>query len=74
MTLATTKSHKNHAELPFTLTVKQIAELLNISLPVAYELTKRADFPAVRVGKKRIMIPRDRLLRWLNENADKPIV
>ena len=48
------KSHKNHAELPLTLTVKQvIAELLNISLPVAYELTKRADFSGCACWSKK---------------------
>lgn len=64
---------KNFDELPLTLSVYQVADLLNISLRVAYALTKQKGFPAVRVGERRLVIPRDRLLQWLNESADKPV-
>ena len=65
---------KSYEDLPLTLRVEQMAKVLGVSRKVAYNLVKRKDFPAVRVGKKRIIIPRDRLIEWLNENADKPIV
>ena len=71
MTVATAK---NFEELPLTLTVYEVADLLNISLRVAYALTKQRGFPAVRVGERRLVIPRDRFLKWLNESADEPIL
>ena len=65
---------KSYEDLPLTLRVEQMAKVLGVSRKVAYNLVKRKGFPAVRVGEKRIVIPRDRLIEWLNENADKPIV
>jgi len=66
-------SVKSFDELPLTLRVEDVAAVLGVSRKVAYNLTKRRDFPAVRVGEKRLCIPRDRFLRWLNEKADKLI-
>ena len=66
-------SVKSFNDLPLILKVKQVAEVLGVSRKVAYNLTRRKDFPAVRVGEKRVVIPRDHFLRWLNEKADKPI-
>lgn len=69
MTLAV----RNHEDLPLTLKVEEVAAVLGVSRRVAYNLTKQLGFPAIRVGEKRLVIPRDRFLRWLNENADKPL-
>lgn len=48
---------------PLWLTVKQAAQLLQLSEDVVYPLTHRADFPAVRVGRA-IRIDRRRLEKW----------
>ncbi len=64
---------KSFKDLPLTLRVGEVAELLGVSEKVAYRLTKRQDFPAIRVGEKRIVIPRDHFLRWLDNNAKRPI-
>ena len=55
-----------------TLSVQELAARLGISLPVAYDLVKRPDFPALRIGS-RILIPVDGLQTWLNRqtNADQ---
>jgi len=52
-----------------TVTVNEMAKMLGISRPTAYELTKREGFPAIRVSERRIIIPVDRLTKWLNEEA-----
>ena len=52
-----------------TYNVRDIAELLGICLPAAYELCNRADFPAIRVTPRRIINPADGLQRWLEEQA-----
>lgn len=51
------------------LSVSELATFLGISKPLAYELTRREGFPAVRVSERRIIIPVDRLKVWLNTNA-----
>ena len=52
-----------------TISVEEMASMLGISRPVAYELTKREGFPAVRVSERRIIVPVEALKRWLNEQA-----
>lgn len=52
-----------------TVTVPEMAKLLGISRPLAYELAKRDGFPAVRLSERRIVIPVDRLHEWLNRQA-----
>lgn len=48
--------------------VPELAKVLGISRPKAYELVKRDGFPSIAVGK-RIIIPASALERWLDENA-----
>lgn len=48
---------------PLWLTVKQAAQLLQLSEDVVYPLTHRTDFPAVRIGRA-IRIDRRRLEEW----------
>ncbi|MGN0745933.1 MAG: helix-turn-helix domain-containing protein [Aristaeellaceae bacterium] len=50
---------------PMTLTVQQMAKVLNISRNVAYDLTREPGFPCFRLGKK-ILINRELLQEWLN--------
>lgn len=52
------------------LTVKQAAQLLQLSEDTVYPLTHRADFPAVRIGRT-IRIPRALLLAWMEDQARK---
>lgn len=50
------------------LTVKEAADFLGIGVNKCYDLTRRRGFPALREGN-RIMIPRDGLRRWLEQEA-----
>ncbi|MBQ8087946.1 MAG: helix-turn-helix domain-containing protein [Clostridia bacterium] len=60
------KTYTNTQELPYTLSVEEMAAFLGISRVGAYNLSHSKGFPSVRVGK-RILIPRDKFLEWLNE-------
>ena len=51
------------------LDVAELANVLGISKPVAYELIKRRGFPAVRVSERRIVIPVEGLRNWLEAEA-----
>lgn len=60
---------KDYKDLPFTLTVEQVGELLGISRKTAYALVKRKGFPAIKIGGKRIVVPRDLFIQWINEKC-----
>lgn len=52
-----------------TINVDELARILGISRPVAYQLIKTKGFPAIRVGQRRILIPIDSLQNWLSTEA-----
>ena len=52
-----------------TLTVKGLAETLNIGIVTAYQLVNSEGFfPAFRIGRK-ILVNREKLQEWLNEQT-----
>ena len=51
-----------------TVTVDEMAKIVGVSRPTAYELIHKEGFPTVRSGR-RIVIPLDSLKRWLEEQA-----
>ncbi len=59
---------ENH-ELPMILTVNQVAELLGICRKIAYQLVKSEGL-ALRCGEKRLIVPRDRFLAYLDKQND----
>lgn len=58
----------SYDELPLLLNVRMLANVMSISLSTAYELTRAEGFPTVHVGK-RIVVPKDRLKQWVEENT-----
>ena len=59
--------YKNKEELPMFLSVMDVANLLGISRASAYELVREDDFPKLKIVQDRILISRDRLFEWLDE-------
>ena len=51
------------------LTVIDLANLLGISRASAYELVREKNFPKLKIVQGRTIIPRDRLLEWLDEQT-----
>jgi hypothetical protein len=56
----------NYAELPLTISVEQFAGLIGVSRSLAYAIVKEEKL-ALRVGVKRLVVPRDRLIRYLQD-------
>lgn len=52
-----------------TMTVSDVQKAMNIGRNTAYDLVNRADFPKIRLGRK-IIIPRDAFMRWLDEQTN----
>ena len=49
---------------------KEAAAALGVSLPTFYELSNRAGFPVVRVGRP-VLVPVDGLRAWLEKESAK---
>lgn len=61
--------YKSKDEMPMFLTVMDVANLLGISRASAYELVREENFPKLKIVQGRTIIPRDRLLEWLDEQT-----
>lgn len=59
--------YKTKEEMSLFLTVMDVANLLGISRASAYELVRGENFPKLKIVQGRTIIPRDRLLEWLDE-------
>ena len=59
----------NYDDLPLTLTVPEVGGVLGLSRAKAYDLVRREGFPSMRIGT-RILVPRDRLIRWIDEQTE----
>ncbi|MHB8064084.1 MAG: helix-turn-helix domain-containing protein [Ruminiclostridium sp.] len=57
--------YKNIEDLPLTLTVKEISEIMGLSLSKAYELCHSKGFPSVNIGT-RIIVPKLALIKWMS--------
>jgi len=61
--------YKSRDEMSMFLTVMDVANLLGISRASAYELVREDNFPKLKIVQGRTIIPRDRLLEWLDEQT-----
>ena len=46
-----------------TLSVEEAGKLLGVSRQVAYQLSRRSDFPTLHIGR-RVLVPRKQLEAW----------
>ena len=53
------------SQLPLALNAKQVAAVLGISRAGAYNLMRSEGFPTLFIGK-RMVVPKDRLMDWMN--------
>ncbi len=51
-----------------SVSAKEAAQMIGVSMPTMYELCHRADFPSMTIGKK-IIIPIEGLEQWLTEQS-----
>ena len=57
-------------DLPLVLKIPDLMRVLSISRTLANEVIHRQGFPAVRIGRT-VRIPRDALMKWLEEQASR---
>ena len=58
-------------ELPMILNVQEVSNFIGLGMSQTYDLIRRIDFPAFKIGN-RIFVPRDKFLAWIdNQSAEK---
>ena len=60
--------YKSFDDLPLMLSVPDLASVLGISRTRAYELAREKGFPSLIIGA-RILIPRDKLIAWIDAKS-----
>ena len=63
-------SFTNYDQLPLFLNAETTAKLLGISISGMYELMHEKGFPVLKIGS-RLVVPRDKLLAWVEQNVGK---
>lgn len=51
------------------LTVREAAQILRISKDLAYALAREGKLPVLRLGERRMVIPREAFYRWIEARA-----
>ena len=62
-------SIRNREDLPLLLEVKHLQKIVNVCKSEAYKITQQKGFPALRINRRSIRIPRDAFFRWLEDKA-----
>ena len=52
------------------LNVSEVADALGVSRPVVYQLMKRADFPAFKIGR-RTLVSKNALEEWVDKQWEQ---
>ncbi|EPY2273188.1 helix-turn-helix domain-containing protein [Clostridium sporogenes] len=62
-------TEKEFEQLSMLLTVNQMRKVLNIGKNSAYELIYQKNFPILKLGERKIRIPKKDLLIWIENNT-----
>ena len=60
--------YTSYQQLPLVLNAEQVSHFLGISRAGTYELFHNESFPCIRINK-RMLVERDKLLAWLDEQS-----
>lgn len=61
--------YKSYEDLPLMLSAPEVAEVLGISRAGAYDLVRSAGFPHMKLGN-RILVPKDKFIKWINGKTE----
>jgi excisionase family DNA binding protein len=62
----------NEQSEPLTITVEEAGRRLGISRGLAYELVRRGEIPAVRLGCRRLVVPAGAVEAIVRERSTMP--
>ena len=64
-------TYTSYDQLPLVLNANQVAGVLNISRGQAYALMHSEGFPTVKLGEKRMVVPKIKLMAWLDSQIEQ---
>ena len=56
-------------QYPPVMNAEQIADALGISRAGAYQLLRQESFPTLHIGKRRLAVPKDKLILWIDHHT-----
>ena len=59
---------------PLTITVEEAGRRLGISRGLAYELVRRGEIPAIRLGCRRLVVPAGAVEAIVRERSSTPAI
>lgn len=62
----------NEQSEPLTITVEEAGRRLGISRGLAYELVRRGEIPAIRLGSRRLVVPAGAVEAIVRERTATP--
>ena len=65
-------TYSHYDDIPILMTVDEMSKLLRISRSEGYKLCRKPGFPAAQITEKRIMVSKEALFSWL-ENQSLPL-
>ena len=64
------EKYTSYEQLPLSLNAEEVARVLGISRANAYTLMHSKNLPTLTIGK-RMVVPRDKLLAWMDDQMRK---
>lgn len=61
--------YKSYDDLPLFLNAELVAQVLGVSVSSVYELMHEAEFPTLRVGNNRMVVPKEKFIAWVTEHT-----
>ena len=55
------------------LSTKEVAQILNMGINQTRNLINRKDFPKIKVGERKWIIPEDEFNKWIQTNLYKDL-
>ncbi|WP_100406230.1 MerR family transcriptional regulator [Bacillus solitudinis] len=59
---------KNQEDYPILMQAPHVAEIVGVSLRIAYEIMERKDFPLIRIGRAK-RVEKEAFFNWLIEQS-----
>lgn len=63
-------SYRSYDDLPLFLNAEMVAKVLGVSPSSGYELMHQQGFPVLKVGS-RMVVPKEKFMRWVEENTER---
>ena len=61
--------YRSYDDLPLMLSAPEVAAVLGISRAGAYDLVRSAGFTHMKLGNL-ILVPKDKFIKWIDDNTE----